>query len=171
MIAVEIDASDRWDDRVDWVALAERAARAAVAHSRHAALADSRLTAEVSMKFTDDSEVRALNAAYRNRDKATNVLSFPMIDAALLPSLAVGDSGEVLLGDVVLALETCAAEADERGIAVTDHATHLVVHGILHLLGYDHERGDTGAQAMEDVERAALASIGVADPYQTEVQS
>jgi probable rRNA maturation factor len=76
------------------------------------------------------------------------------------------DSGEILLGDVVLAHGICAKEAHERHIAVDAHASHLVVHGVLHLLGYDHEQGDAAAEAMEQVERDALASIGIADPYE-----
>ena len=171
MIRVESDSGGEWDSRIDWSALAERAARAATAHSRCAALGGGPLMVELSVKFTDDAEVRALNAAYRNRDKPTNVLSFPMIDAQQLSSLAAADGGEMLMGDVVLAHGICVAEATERGIAVEDHAAHLVVHGVLHLLGYDHETGEEDAEEMERVERAALASIGVADPYRAEVQS
>lgn len=169
MIRVESDAGGDWDSRSDWYALAERAARAAIANSGQADLANSALTVELSVKFTDDAEVKALNAAYRNRDKATNVLSFPMFDDGL-PPLPPG-AGEVLLGDVVLAHGVCSAEAMERGISIADHASHLVVHGVLHLLGYDHETGEEDAEAMEQLERAALASIGIADPYRAEVQS
>jgi probable rRNA maturation factor len=88
-----------------------------------------------------------------------------MFEAALLGPLAMADGGEVLLGDVVLAKGVCAAEAADKGVPVEDHATHLVVHGTLHLLGYDHETGDDEAETMEDVERQALAALGLADPY------
>ncbi|HEX8448268.1 MAG TPA: rRNA maturation RNase YbeY, partial [Allosphingosinicella sp.] len=74
--------------------------------------------------------------------------------------------GEALLGDIVLARGVCAAEAAEKGIAVCTHAAHLVVHGALHLLGYDHERGDEDAETMEEAERRSLASLGIADPYE-----
>ena len=74
------------------------------------------------------------------------------------------DDGEVLLGDIVLAHGVCAAEAQEKGIAIDTHATHLIVHGMLHLLGYDH-MADAQADAMEAIERAALASLGIDDPY------
>ena len=114
---------------------------------------DSALTVEVSVKFTDDDEVKALNAAYRNKDKPTNVLSFPMFEAGAARSDLAADGGEVLLGDIVLAHGVCAAEAAEKGVAIETHATHLVVHGTLHLLGYDHETGDDDAEAMEAVER------------------
>jgi probable rRNA maturation factor len=171
MILVEADADGEWDSRIDWSSLAEKAACAAIAHSRHGALIDSPLRAELSVKFTSDAEVKALNAAYRNKDKATNVLSFPMMDPEELSTLAGSDIGELLLGDIVIAAGICAAEAVERGIAVEDHAAHLIVHGALHLIGYDHETGEVDAQTMERAERAALASMGIADPYEAEVQA
>jgi probable rRNA maturation factor len=130
-----------------------------VAHSDHASLSDT----EVSVKFTSDAEVRALNAAWRGRDKATNVLSFPMADEP---------EGAPMLGDIVLAQGVCAEEAREKDVPVETHAMHLVVHGTLHLLGYDHETGDDDAEEMEAIERQALASLGIADPYAvTEVES
>lgn len=165
MILVESDVSGDWERSGGWAALAETAVRAAVAASRHAALIDSALSVEVSVKFTCDEEVRALNAAYRNKDRPTNVLSFPLFDAGLLPDIARADGGEALLGDIVLAHGVCAAEAEAKGVAIALHATHLVVHGTLHLLGYDHETGDEDAEIMEQVERVALASLGIADPY------
>jgi probable rRNA maturation factor len=158
-ILVESDVSDEWGSKTDWPALAERAVRAAAAHSDFPDLADT----EVSVKFTSDAEVRALNAAWRGKDKATNVLSFPM---AATPEEAP------MLGDIVLAAGVCAREAAEKSVAVETHATHLVVHGMLHLLGYDHETGDDDAEEMEAIERKALASLGIADPYAvTEVDS
>jgi probable rRNA maturation factor len=165
VILVEADVSEEWDSSTGWAALAEAAARAAVAASDHAELGDSGVALEVSVKFAGDEEVRSLNAAWRGKDKPTNVLSFPMFEAALLPALGASAGGEVLLGDIVLAHGVCAREAAEKGVAVADHAAHLVVHGMLHLLGYDHEQGDEAAEAMEAIERAALAGLGVADPY------
>jgi probable rRNA maturation factor len=165
VIVAEADISEEWDSKTDWPELILRAVGAAVTHSRHAALADNAVPVEVSVKLTDDGEVQALNRSYRAKDKPTNVLSFPMADPALLAAIADGDEIEILLGDIVLARETCLREAEERGIAVETHAAHLLVHGTLHLLGYDHETGDGDADAMEAVERRALASLGVADPY------
>ena len=161
MIGVETDVSGDWDSRIDWPALARSAVHAAVAQSRHPGLSDS----EVSVKFTSDDEVRALNSAWRGKDQATNVLSFPMAAESEL-------AGAQLLGDIALAAGVCAAEAAEKNVGIETHAAHLVVHGTLHLLGYDHETGSAEAEEMEEVERRALASIGIADPYHvTEVQS
>jgi probable rRNA maturation factor len=161
MIGVETDVSDEWGDAVDWPALVRRAVHAAIAQSRHPGLTDN----EVSVKLTFDEEVRALNAAWRGQDKPTNVLSFPMAEESEL-------EGAQLLGDIVLAYGVCAAEAEAKGIATEDHAAHLVVHGTLHLLGYDHETSDEEAEEMEEAERRALASLGIADPYErSEVQA
>jgi probable rRNA maturation factor len=166
VILVEADADADWDSRLSWSELADRAARSAVAQSRFAGLIDSALSVELSVRFTDDAEVKALNAAYRGKDKPTNVLSFPMVEPGLLEPLVQADGGEVLAHGV------CAAEAEEKGVPVETHAAHLIVHGTLHLLGYDHETGDQDAEQMEQVEREALAAIGIADPYAvTEVQS
>ena len=171
MIRVESDSSEEWDSSRPWGQIAERSVLAAIAASRHAVLADGPLAVEISVKLTDDEEVRSLNASFRNKDKPTNVLSFPMLDADLLGPLAQADGGEILLGDVVLAHGVCAAEAREKGVPMEDHAAHLIVHGTLHLLGYDHETGDEDAEAMERLERLALGSIGIADPYLSEVGS
>ena len=160
VIGVESDVSGEWDSRIDWPALALSAVHAAIAHSRHAGLCDS----EVSVKFTSDEEVRALNAAWRGKDKATNVLSFPMAEEGELASAQ-------LLGDIVLAHGVCAAEAADKTLTIEAHAAHLLVHGTLHLLGYDHETNGAAAEEMEEVERRALASLGIADPYLSEVES
>ena len=162
MILVESDVSGDWDSRTDWDALAARAIMSAVAHSRHSDLFASDV--EISVKFTSDEEVRALNADWRGKDKPTNVLSFPMVDEE-----KIGDGAEPMLGDIVLAHGVCAAEAAEKHVSVEDHAAHLVVHGTLHLLGYDHETSEADAEEMEQAERRALAAIGIADPYVTEV--
>lgn len=156
MILVEADVSDDWDSSTDWPALADRSVLAAIRHSRHAALAGGE--AEVSVKFTSDAEVHALNAEWRGKDKPTNVLSFPMAEEEELADAP-------MLGDIVLAHGVCTAEAADRNIPVESHAAHLVVHGMLHLLGYDHETSDEDAEEMEEAERQALASIGIADPY------
>ena len=164
MLDVAAQAEPDWPDQ-DWEALAARAAAAALAQSPYAGWADSPTCIEIAVWLTDDEEVRTLNAQYRQKDKPTNVLSFPMIQPDLLDTVtANSDDGEVILGDIVLAHGVCAREAEERGISTADHATHLIVHGTLHLLGYDHQ-GDAEADAMEDMERAALADLGLHDPY------
>ncbi|MBI4185179.1 MAG: rRNA maturation RNase YbeY [Proteobacteria bacterium] len=108
---------------------------------------------EVSVVLAGDALVRRLNRDYRRRDAATNVLSFP-----------AGDPSGTLLGDVVVALDTAAREAEEEGKTLSAHLSHLVVHGVLHLLGYDHD-AEARAEEMEARERAVLAGLGVADPY------
>ncbi|MGF1651196.1 MAG: rRNA maturation RNase YbeY [Hyphomicrobiaceae bacterium] len=110
--------------------------------------------------YADDETIRRLNRAHRDIDKPTNVLSYPASGHTML------DQREepAALGDVVLALETIEAEALELGISAGDHTIHLIVHGILHLLGYDHEQEDE-ADVMEARERAILAMLGLHDPY------
>lgn len=156
-------AGGAWPD-ADWTALAETACRAALAETPYAGLIDASFCCEVSIRLTDDAEVKTLNAQYRGKDKPTNVLSFPMVQPDLLEGLSNSDDGEVLLGDIVLADGVVAREAAERGIGITDHATHLIVHGLLHLVGYDHAH-DAEAEAMEEMERRALGSLGIANPY------
>lgn len=169
MIAIEADADEVWDSSTDWAALADRAVRAGIAHSAFASLAESPTSAEISVRFTTDEEVRSLNASYRGKDKATNVLSFPMVEPDEIDEL--GPAAEILLGDIVLAHGICMAEAADKGVTAQAHASHLVVHGTLHLLGYDHETGDADAEEMEAIERRSLDALGIADPYPaTEVQ-
>ena len=115
---------------------------------------------ELAIVLTDDAAVRKLNRRWRGSDKATNVLSFPA--HGLVPP----GSGPRPLGDVVIAYETMAREAQEQGLPLTHHLTHLAVHGFLHLLGYDHE-SDTEAETMEQLERDILARLDVPDPYAT----
>ena len=107
----------------------------------------------VTLLLTDDATVRDLNLRFREQDKPTNVLSFP---APANP--------EHFLGDVALAYGVCAREAGEQGKPLAHHLQHLVAHGVLHLLGYDHI-GDDEAEAMEGLERTVLAALGVPDPY------
>ncbi len=166
MILVEADVSEEWDSSTDWAQLAKAAVQAAVAQSGVSGLLENGLAAEVSVRFTSDEEVKGLNAGWRSKDKATNVLSFPMVEPEQLEPLVRSGEGEALLGDIVLAHGVCAAEAAEKGLAICTHAAHLVVHGALHLLGFDHELGDEEAETMEDAERRALAGLGIADPYE-----
>jgi len=116
-----------------------------------AAELDSPREGELSLVLSDDAQVRGLNREYRGKDKPTNVLSFPQ-------------SGP-LLGDIVLARETVAREAMEKGVAFEAHLTHLIIHGWLHLQGFDHQTDETAAE-METIEIAALARLGIDNPYQ-----
>jgi probable rRNA maturation factor len=150
---------------VDWERIAATAARAAIGGTPHGGLLDTAAHVEISVRLTDDAEVQALNRQYRGKDRPTNVLSFPMVQPDLLATVSQNsDDGELLLGDIVVAHGVCAAEAAERGISVEHHLTHLVVHGTLHLLGYDHQTDEEG-DAMEEIERSALGDLGIADPY------
>ncbi len=164
MLELGVSTEPVWPDTTDWEALATRAATAALAATPRGQWATLPFTAEISVRLTDDAEVQALNRDYRHKDKPTNVLSFPMIAPDLLDAVANTDDGEVLLGDIVLAFDVCEAEAAEKGITLQDHATHLIVHGTLHLLGYDHQ-GQVEAEAMEQIETDVLATLGIADPY------
>jgi len=147
MIEVEVEVDD-WTRAIDDVeAVVERAATVALG---------DRIGGMVVL-LTDDTTIRDLNARFREKDRPTNVLSFP---AAAMPDTG----GPVPLGDIVLAYGVCAAEAQAQGKSLVNHLTHLVVHGVLHLLGRDHMI-EAEAEAMEAEERALLARLGVADPY------
>lgn len=149
----------------EWEDLAFRATEAAIRETPFAEWLGWPTCVEVAVRLTSDEEVHTLNRQYRGKDKPTNVLSFPMIQPDLLDAVTQNsDDGEVILGDIVLAHGVCATEAGERNVSVEDHASHLIVHGVLHLLGYDH-MGDAEAEAMEEMERAALAKLGLHDPY------
>lgn len=156
---MQLDADrEHWPDGA-WEALAGRAL--CTAQSVEPALTNTRLSA--SVLFTLDGEVHALNREWRERDKPTNVLSFPMLTRDELLALAP-DGPPMLLGDIALAYETCAREAADKGIPLADHVAHLLIHGLLHLAGHDHQ-DDPQAEAMEALEIKALALLGLPDPY------
>ncbi len=153
-IAVGILVEDgAWPSRQKLRAIARRAIDAALARAKPALAPEP----EASLLFTGDARMRDLNLRYRGKDRPTNVLSLPAA-----PVLA-GRLGPPL-GDVVLAEETIRDEAADQGLAFEDHLTHLIVHGFLHLIGYDHER-ESEALVMEDLEVAILGDLGIADPY------
>ena len=156
---LEIDIEEPWPQG-QWEALAERAAEGLAQVTPE--LGNPRLSA--SLLLTSDEEIHALNREWRQRDKPTNVLSFPMLARGELLALPAEGPPE-LLGDVALAHETCAREAAEKGVPLEHHAAHLIVHGLLHLAGYDHETGEAEAEAMEALETKALALMGIANPY------
>ena len=169
MIEVEIE-DERWTVAVpDAEALTVQAAQSSLksAHpgeSRGPGLSSEVLTGQdwvpafagmsgIGVLLTNDEAVRALNAKFRNQDKPTNVLSFP-----------APPNPENHLGDIALAFETCEREAAEQGKSLAHHLQHLVAHGALHLVGYDHQ-SDADAEAMEALEREILSGLGVPDPY------
>lgn len=122
---------------------------------------------EISIVLADDAFVHSLNRTWRGKDKPTNVLSFPQLEGMEeddFPDLP--DEERVSLGDLVLALETLERESAEQDKALRAHFAHLLVHGTLHLLGYDHERGEADAQEMEDMEIKILGQLGYKNPYE-----
>ncbi|HLH48744.1 MAG TPA: rRNA maturation RNase YbeY [Roseiarcus sp.] len=150
-------ASPLWAALPDAAALGERAVRAAAA-ACGVELAEA---AEVSVQLVDDERIRALNARWRGLDKPTNVLSFPAAPAGRL-------AASPLLGDIVVAYETTSREAEDERISLGDHFVHLVVHGFLHLVGFDHQ-DDEEADVMEALETRVLKGLAIADPYRRSV--
>jgi probable rRNA maturation factor len=152
-IEVFIEAAG-WETLPEAEAIARRAGLAVLAAE------DGDPTSAVAVLLTDDAAMLRLNSTFRGKEKPTNVLSFPA------PPMPAGAGGvdSLFLGDLALGYETCAAEALAEEKILGDHLAHLVVHGVLHLMGYDHET-EAEAEEMEGRERAILASIGIADPY------
>ena len=164
LVEIEAEQSD-WDKGV-WAGVDADIRHAAIAAFQAGIEANTAMTfpeadIEISIRLTDDKEMKTLNAKWRNIDCPTNVLSFPNWDAS---SEAVYTGPAVLLGDVVLARQTVEAEADDFNLPPVHHVKHLVVHGVLHLLGFDHET-DQEANIMESLEVKVLSNIGVAPPY------
>jgi probable rRNA maturation factor len=164
MLEIALEADEEWDSSRPWAPLVRKAAEAAIAESAFPDLASAGRPVEISVCLTSDDHVRALNAKWRGKDKSTNVLSFPMAEAYELQDENVVER-ELLLGDIILAHDVCEAEAEQKGVSFEDHAVHLLVHGTLHLLGYDHLH-DSEAEEMELREVRALARLGIANPYE-----
>ena len=148
----------RWD-AAEVPALAERAARAGLA-----AVGRDPDQHEIGLLLCDDAKMAELNREFRGTARPTNVLSWPAFAGEVPDPPGLPGEGPLFLGDIALGFETCAAEAEAAGITLADHAAHLVVHGVLHLLGHDHVV-DEAAEAMEEIETKVLASMGVANPY------
>ena len=167
-LEIALDADGEWDSsgqpRTFWERLARKAAEAAICESAYPELAASDRPVEISVTLTDDEQVRLLNAKWRGKDQPTNVLSFPMAEELDLQRANLAGS-EMLLGDIVLARGVCEREAADKAISIEQHATHLIVHGTLHLLGYDHH-DERDAADMEAREARALARLGIANPYE-----
>lgn len=160
---IAIDADGEWDSSTGWAELARSAATAAIAESAFPQLGQGERPVELSIRLAGDEEVHALNAEWRGKDKPTNVLSFPMAEADELQESDV-PGPELMLGDIILAHGVCEREAADKAIPLNHHAAHLMVHGTLHLLGYDH-MDDQDAADMEAREVRALARMGISDPY------
>jgi probable rRNA maturation factor len=163
MLEVAVEADEEWDSSRSWDDLALNAAQAAIAESAFPDLASSPRPVEISVRLTSDEHVRVLNSEWRKKDKPTNVLSFPMAEDYEFEDETFAGR-ELLLGDIILARGVCESEAAGKGVTVEQHAAHLLVHGTLHLLGYDHQ-SDGDAEDMEAREVRALARLGIANPY------
>lgn len=143
-----------------WGAVEERVSQAVLATLEAEGRALEEI--EVGVLLTDDDHSRALNLRHRGLDRPANVLSFAMEDGDPFPGV---DGGPLLLGDVVIPYETTLAEARELGVTLEERLIHLAVHGVLHLLGHDHERSSVDAERQEQREVVILAGLGIADPY------
>ena len=166
MLEIALEAEEEWDSSSSWEPQVRKAAEAAIAESAFPQLGTTGRHVELSVRLASDEEVRSLNAEWRRKDKPTNVLSFPMAEQYELEQ-SDEDGPTIMLGDLILAHGVCEREAEEKGISVEQHATHLVVHGTLHLLGYDHQ-ADSDAADMEEREVRALSRLGIANPYEVD---
>ena len=165
-ISFSLESGD-WETAVaDVERLTEGAARVAFEAAEKPEILDGDTPVEMSLVLADDALVQTLNRDYRDKDKPTNVLSFALLDDLddTDDVLAREQGMPILIGDVILAFETVQREALEQGKSFGDHLTHLVIHGVLHLLGYDHQ-SDPDADRMERLETSILARMGIADPY------
>ena len=153
-VSIEVEDQD-WASLPGLQELAQSVVEAALAEA-----APDVAPCDVAVLFTDDGSIAEINAEWRGKDTPTNVLSFPMPDDMPVP---VGEPRP--LGDIVLALGVVTREAAEQGKTLRDHTAHLIVHGTLHLLGYDHEN-DGEAEEMEALERRILKGLGISDPYE-----
>jgi len=163
MLDVDVDVGSDWPEP-DWADWVTRAAEAALRALGRTDLLADKPQVELSVRLDSDAAVQALNAAWRGKDRPTNVLSFPQFDGAPPPAGEWPDDIELMLGDIILARETCARESIEKSVELSVHARHLVIHGTLHLMGLDHQTKDE-AEAMETIERTAMAALGLSDPY------
>ena len=162
-LEIALEADEEWDSSSSWEPLVRRAAEAAIAESAFPQLGEANRLVEVSVRLAGDEEVQALNAHWRGKDKPTNILSFPMAEPYELEQ-GDDDGPAIMLGDLILAHGICQREAAEKGVGLNEHTAHLIVHGTLHLLGYDHV-AEADAVDMESREVRALARLGIANPY------
>ncbi|WP_273720060.1 MULTISPECIES: rRNA maturation RNase YbeY [unclassified Bartonella] len=154
MITIDIIVeSSGWDDEQILYNITEKALKTTM---HHLSLED--VVSEVSLLFTNDQHMAQINAQWRGKNKPTNVLSFPAFP------IKIGQIPGLMLGDIIIAQETVLLEAQREGKLFQDHLTHMIVHGVLHLLGYDHETDDE-AHRMEKLEREILQKLSIQDPY------
>lgn len=163
MILGDLDITQETDGWPDCEDLIRTRVMAALAHCK----TDTQgRPAELSIVLSDNDEVQVLNRDYRDKDKPTNVLSFPALDSEAPGQITI-DPGPIHLGDIVLAKGVVETEAQDQGISFDDHLSHLIIHGVLHLIGYDHI-DDEEAEEMEALEISLLGDFGIANPYDSE---
>ncbi|WP_455474274.1 rRNA maturation RNase YbeY [Bartonella sp. B30(2025)] len=154
MITIDITVeSSGWYDKQVLYDITEKALKTTMHH-----LSLEKVVSEISLLFTDDERIAQINAQWRNKNEATNVLSFPAFP------LKAGDFPKLMLGDIIIARETVLSEATKERKSFQDHLTHMIVHGVLHLLGYDHAT-DEEAYQMEKLEKEILQKLFIKDPY------
>ncbi|WP_254473384.1 rRNA maturation RNase YbeY [Bartonella sp. B1098] len=154
MIIIDImTKSAGWNDEKMLYNITEKALMAVMHH-----VSLENVVSEISLLFTDDEHMAQINAQWRGKNKSTNVLSFPAFP------IKAGSSPGPMLGDIIIARETVVLEAEKQGKTFQDHLTHMIVHGILHLLGYDHKTDDEAHQ-MEKLEKEILQKLSIKDPY------
>ncbi len=157
-IQISVEEGD-WPSEEILQSLAERVLGEAADYlKKHEKQPFPKMATELSLVFTDDASIREINAEWRSQDKATNVLSFPAFP------LEPGGKPGPMLGDIIIARETVGREAVDLEKSFDDHLTHLMVHGFLHLFGYDH-MNNSEAERMEGLETRILAGLGLSDPY------
>ena len=153
-----VQQAGNWPDKRAIAALTEKAISVTI----DVASLKLRQNSELSVVLSNDDEVQALNKSWRKIDKPTNVLSFPV------ENILVGEVPGMLLGDIVLSFETITREAENQGVSFDNHFLHLVIHGFLHIFGYDHT-DDKEAVEMETLEISCLSRLGIANPYNDDI--
>ncbi len=165
MIEIDLDINPKWKRDNDWLALSQRPIYEAIELSDYSFLQKIDNNVSISILLSDNETIHTLNQQYRSKDKPTDILSFPMVERSELSTLAHHPIHEILLGDIILSHDICHSEAKEKGISLKDHYQHLIVHGILHLLGYNHI-DDDDADKMQSIEILALKKMGIKNPYE-----
>ncbi len=165
MIEIDLDINPIWQSDIHWFDLSKKSIDEAVKLSDYSFLHEINNNVSISISLSNNDIIHTLNNAYRSKDKPTNILSFPMVERADLGDLIEHPIPEILLGDIILSYDICHAEAKEKGILITHHYQHLIVHGILHLLGYNHI-ADDDAEKMQSIEILALKNMGIENPYE-----
>jgi len=164
MIEIDLDIGD-WDKQVNWHMLCEKSIYSIIENSSYSDITHSSYKFSISITLSSNDHVCTLNKQYRGKDKPTNILSFPMIEPKILENINAINTPESLLGDLVLSHEICKEEAKDKEIAIEAHFQHLIAHGMLHLLGYDHIE-DEDAEIMQNIEINALNEINIDNPYE-----